>query len=163
MKEMQVLRIRILLIALVSILASATYAEEPVGPKLTPRLKELVGEEMRQISAAMGAIWTGMVQGDHQKVAEQGMLVHNSFIMKRSLTKTDKKDLMAAVPPAFLKLDGKFHGLAKKLAEAATVHDSELEAYYFGRMTETCVACHATYTGDRFPGFGARPVTDHHH
>ena len=163
MKGIQIFGVRLLLITQIFILASTVHAGEPVGPNLTPRLKELVNEEMRQISTAMGVIWTGMIQGDHQTVAEQGILIHNSFIMKRSLTKADKKDLMAAVPPAFLKLDGKFHGLAKKLAEAAIAHDSELEAYYFNRMTETCITCHTTYAENRFPGFGVRPLADHHH
>lgn len=163
MKSTQVWGVRFLLISQMFILASSAYAEEPVGPKLTPRLKELVGEEMRQISEAMGTILSGMVHGDHRTVAEQGIMVHNSFIMRRSLTKADKKDLMAAVPPAFLKLDGKFHELAKKLAEAAAAHDTELEAFYFGRMTETCIACHATYALDRFPGFGTQPIANHHH
>jgi hypothetical protein len=163
MKGIQIFGVRLLLITLMFILTSVAHADESVGPKLTPRLKELVGEEMRQISTAMGGIWTGIVQGDHQTVAEQGMMVHNSFIMKRSLTKVDKKNLMAVVPPAFLKLDKKFHGLAKKLAEAATAHDSELELFYFGRMTGTCVACHTTYSRDRFPGFGERSVVDHNH
>ena len=163
MKGMQIVGVRLLLIIQIFILASTAHAEDHVGPNLTPRLKELVCEEMRQISTAMGVIWTGMVQGDHKTVAEQGILVHNSFIMKRSLTKADKKDLMAAVPPAFLKLDGKFHKLAKKLADAATAHDSELERYYFNRMTETCITCHTAYATNRFPGFGVRQLDNNHH
>lgn len=163
MENNRIFGIRLFLIVQIFTLASVTYAEESIGPKLSPRLKELIGKEMRQVSTAMGTIWTGIAQGNHGIVAEQGMMIHDSFIMKHALTKADKKALVATLPPAFLKLDNEFHELAKKLSVAATAHDSELELFYFEQMTETCITCHKTYAGNRFPGFGARPLTDHHH
>lgn len=174
MKGLQILGVRPLLnvqmvivqmvIAQMFMVAGMVHAEESIGAKFTPRLRALVGQEMRQVSTAMGVIQVAMVQGKHEVVAEQGMRIHNSFIIKQSLTKQDKQDLMAVVPVGFLKLDRQFHGLAKKLAHAATAHDSELQLFYLYRMTATCVACHTTFAKDRFPTLGPRPdIIEHHH
>ncbi len=151
-----------LLILSLLLISSSARAEEAIGAKLTPRLKQLIGEEMRQVSTAMQTILMALVQGDHPTIAEQGERIHHSFIMKRSLTAADKKQLMATLPPAFIKLDRSFHGLAKKLATAAHAHDSELERFYFSRMTETCTICHGTYALDRFPGLAEPGMSGGH-
>lgn len=126
-------------------------AAEPVGPKLTPRLKELLTEEMQLIGSASAEIHQAIVVGDHATVADLGRKIHESFIIKQALTDQDKTDLMAAVPPEFIALDGAFHGAAAKLAEAAEAQDVAQELAVFAEMTETCVACHGTYASDRFP------------
>jgi hypothetical protein len=126
-------------------------AADPVGPKLTPRLKDLVTQEMRLIAGASAEVFQAIVTGDHATVAARAHQIHESFIIKQSLTDQDKADLKAAVPPEFLALDGEFHGASAKLAEAAQAQDVAQELELFAQMTQTCVACHAAYANDRFP------------
>jgi hypothetical protein len=131
-------------------------AAEPVGPKLTPRLKELLTSEMKQVSKATADLAIAIASGDHSTVADLGARVHDSFILKQSLTPKDKKDLMAAVPPEFVAMDRHFHGLAAKLSGAGKIGDSALQGFYFGRILEACVQCHSQYASDRFNGFAVK-------
>ncbi len=139
-------------------------AAEPVGPKLTPRLKELLATEMQQVSQATADLSVAIAAGERAHVKELGTKIRDSFILKQSLTDQDKQDLKGAVPAEFIALDRKFHGAAGKLAHAAEVGDDELVVFYYGRMVEACVTCHAHFAADRFSGFssaaeGARPLT----
>lgn len=133
----------------------------PVGPRLTPKLGELIIQEMQFVLQASSEIHAAIVTGDHETVAIQAMKVHDSFIMKRSLTEQDQQDLMNAVPPAFIALDAKLHETAAKLAHAAEQKDSELETVFFAKMTETCVTCHSAYATDRFPALSTSVAPQH--
>lgn len=145
--------------------AGTTHANETkaVGPKLTPKLRGLLVEEMKSVKHATAQILDALVVGDHALVADMGNRIHESFILKQKLTKQDEKDLVAAVPPEFLKMDSDFHVAAKKLAVAAEAKDYELQRFYFGRLVESCQACHSQYVTDRFPAFGSKqPAKDKH-
>lgn len=137
------------------ILFTSTIAADPVGLKLTPRLKDLLADEMQQVAAATSDLALAIAAGDHATVHRLAGAVRDSFILKQSLTEQDKKDLMSAVPPEFVALDRHFHGLAGKLANQAEKKNSELQNFYFSRMLETCTACHAQFAVDRFPGLTA--------
>jgi hypothetical protein len=128
----------------------------PVGPNLTPRLKELLADEMQQVAKATGDLALAIAAGDHASVSQLAAAVRDSFILKQSLTEQDKKDLMNAVPAEFVELDRHFHGLAGKLALQAEMKDSELQGYYFSRMLEACTSCHAQFATDRFPGLAGK-------
>lgn len=135
----------------------------PVGPRLTPKLKNLLDEEMRSIEQASRQITGALVTGDHETVARLAQNIVDSFILERNLTAQDRKDLERAVPTAFLELDGAFHGTATKLAEAARRKDPELQTYYFGRMLEMCQTCHSRHATDRFPAFAGKTPASHAH
>jgi len=138
-------------------------AAEPVAPRLTPKLQKLFAEEMSTMLRAGSAILSALVTGDHAAVAKNAQEIHDGFILDRNLTAQDRKDLAQAVPPDFLELDGAFHRMAAKLADAARQRDIDLENYYFGRMVETCRTCHSRYATDKFPGLGGEaPVTRSH-
>lgn len=150
-------------LAAIIALAPIGVAAEPVGPKLTDRLKELLADEMQQVAQATADISVAIAAGDHETVMTLGIKVRDSFILKQSLTDQDKKDLMGAVPPEFLAMDKRFHGLAGKMAHAAEAHDSELQAVYYAKMLETCVTCHSHFAADRFTGFAAESGGGHDH
>lgn len=135
-------------------IAARAETVSPVGPKLTPKLKDLIRQEMTQISDSMKEIGTAIATGDHETVADHAARISAGFILKRSLSEQDKKDLKSAVPPAFLQLDAAFHQTAEKLTEAARNRDPAREGALFSKMMENCVSCHSTYATDRFPGFG---------
>ncbi len=140
-----------------------TAKPQPVGPKLTPKLKKLLTEEMRAVNQASQRIVAALAAGDHAAVAKAAQQIHDSFILEKKLTDQDKHDLEAAVPPAFLELDGAFHLMAAKLAESAHHQDGDLETFYFGRMLEMCQTCHSRFASDRFPGFGGKTPATHAH
>jgi hypothetical protein len=136
---------------------------EPVAPKMTPKLQKLFAEEMSTMLRAGNAILSALVTGDHATVAKNAQEIHDGFILDKNLTSQDRKDLENAVPPAFLELDGAFHQMALKLADAARHRDMDLQNYYFGRMVETCQICHSRYATDKFPGFGGKAPATHSH
>jgi hypothetical protein len=137
--------------ALLLLVAGAALAE-PVGPNLTPKLQDLLRQEMASVLVASQDILGALATGDHAAVAERAQQIHDSFILRQSLTEQDKQDLMAAVPPEFVELDRSFHETAAALAVAARAKDVRQELITFARMTEACVACHGRFASDRFPG-----------
>lgn len=71
---------------------------EPVSPKLTPKLQDLLRKEMLSVNEASQEILAAMVTGDDERVATLAQQIHDSFILRQSMTPEDKADLMAAVP-----------------------------------------------------------------
>lgn len=127
---------------------------EPVWPKLTPKLQELLRKEMLSINDASQDILAALVAGDDARVAELAQQIHDSFILRQSMTEQDKADLKAAVPEGFIRMDRRFHEISAELARAARAADRSRQHEQFSRMIEACSACHAKYATDRFPGFG---------
>jgi len=132
-----------------------SLAADPVTPKLTDKLRGLLQEEMRSIQGAMTSIHSAIVMGRHQDIATKAQQVHDSFILQQSLTKQDRKDLMAAVPKGFVKLDKEFHKLAASLAKAGRDQNTEEQRKLFNKMTGNCIQCHGKYVSNRFPGVKA--------
>lgn len=83
--------------------------------------------------------------------------------MDRKLTPAQTKELEQALPDPFKKLDAEFHQRAQKLGEAAEAHDSELVAFHFSRLIESCTVCHSAYAKSRFPGFSSTAHQSHSH
>ena len=142
-------------IAVAMMVSTMAFSADPVGPKLTPRLKGLIVDEMQHIAKAMADLSTAIATGDHHATMSLSTAVRDSFILKKSLTDHDKKDLMSAVPPEFIALDRRFHFLAGKLVHAAEGKDSELQSIYYAKMLESCVMCHTQFASNRFPGLAA--------
>lgn len=136
---------------------------DPLGPKLTPRLKQMLSDEMLSVRQATKQILDGLIVGDHALVATQAQQIHDSFILDRALTEQDKKDLMNAAAPEFLVLDGAFHLTAQKLANAALQKDYELQRFYYSRLVDSCQACHSQYATDKFPAFSGAQPEGHSH
>lgn len=146
----------VLAIGLAAGLTAPVAIGEPllsVRAKLTPKLQMLLKTEMTHIAVSASKITRAIATGDHGVVGQEAMDVANGFILKRSLTDQDKKDLKRAAPTAFLQLDAAFHQTAGRLAQAAEKKDSELELFYFSKMLDYCVSCHTTYASDKFSGF----------
>ncbi len=143
--------------------AGAAGKPEPLAPHLTPRLQKMFAQEMTAVLRASQQIVAALAAGDHDGVAKNAREIHDSFILDKNLTAQDRRDLDAAVPEAFLELDGAFHQMAAKLAEAARHQDLDLQTHYFSRMLETCQTCHSRYATDKFPGFGGQAPATHAH
>lgn len=135
-----------------ALVAASAQAAEPVGPKLTPKLRDLLRQEMTEVLIASQDILGALATGDHATVAGQAQQIHDSFILQQSLTEQDRQDLMTAVPPEFVELDRAFHETSAELAAAARAEDVGQELSAFDQMTEACTACHGRFASDRFPG-----------
>lgn len=147
----------------VAINPAAAKDLDPLGPKLTPRLKQMLSDEMLSVRQATKQILDGLIVGDHSLVATQAQQIHDSFILDRALTEQDKKDLMKAASPEFLTLDGAFHLTAQKLANAALQKDYELQRFYYSRLVDSCQTCHSQYATDKFPAFSGAQPEGHSH
>lgn len=142
------------------VLAGSAIAAEPVGPKLTGKLRGLLVAEMVEVESAMRATYSAIIRGDHAAVAQKGQAIHDSFILEQSLTEQDHRDLKAAVPEEFLQMDERLHQLAASLAEAGEQENTQQQVELFNRMTESCVACHSHYVTDRFHGLQNQPLPE---
>jgi hypothetical protein len=130
---------------------ASVSAAEPVGPKLTPSLRNAFQQEMASIFLASQDIAGALAIGDHVTVAARAQQIHDSFILEQALTEQDREDLEAALPPAFVELDRGFHETSAALAAAARAEEVEQELDAFARMIKACVACHGRFAADRFP------------
>jgi plasmid stability protein len=126
---------------------------EPVWPKLTPKLQDLLQKEMLSVHEASREILTATIEGNDERVAELAQQIHDSFILRQSMTPEDKADLMAVAPDGFVKLDREFHEISAELAQAARDKDRARQHETYGHMIGACSACHAQYATDRFPNF----------
>jgi len=126
---------------------------EPVWPKLTPKVQNLLRREMLSINDASQKILVALVAGEDSRVAELAQQIHDSFILRQSMTPEDKADLMAAVPKDFVRMDQTLHEISAELAQAAQAGDRAQQHERFSQMIKACSACHAQYATDRFPKF----------
>lgn len=146
-------RLSLTLLVAIGCVAGPVQADEPVGPRLPPQIRGLLLQEMQSINEASREIFTALVSGDDARVASLAQQIHDSFIMRQSMTPADRQQLRAAVPEAFIEMDQGLHEAAHALAEAADGGDRPLQRQRFGRMLEACGGCHARFATDRFPGF----------
>jgi hypothetical protein len=79
--------------------------------------------------------------------------MHESYIMKKSLTQPQMMELKRKLPREFKQLDGAFHARAKQLGQAAASKGPELVAFHYSRLVEACAGCHSAFAKNRFPGF----------
>ena len=143
-------------VIVLSALPALAQQNEPIGPKLTPKLQGLLQQEMVSILDASHHIVDALVMGDNARVADQARAIEGSFIMEQSMTDQDRKDLMAVLPPAFIELDRLFHQTAANLATEAARNNRAQVHTSFNKMIETCGACHEKFATDRFPEFAGK-------
>lgn len=135
--------------------AVAQESESSLGPRLPPNVRALLIEEMNAILGASHTILEAIVRGQHEVVAEQATLIHDSFILEQQMTQADRMALEETAPPSFIEKDEAFHALSERLADAAARRDHPEERRVFAQMLDACAVCHAEHAGDRFPGVQA--------
>jgi len=144
-----------------------TYAAEPYTPpqgiELSPDLLNLLRAEMREIAGGVQGIAVSLATADWKSIQETSTKIRASYIMEKKLTPVQTKELGQALPDPFKKLDAEFHQRAERLGEAAAAHDSELVAFHYSRLIESCTVCHSAYAKSRFPGFSSPAYQGHSH
>ncbi len=119
--------------------------------KLPPKFKDLLKEEMVKIQDAMQRLVPLLATGNTE-AADLAKQIHNSFILKKSLSKEELQELISLLPKGFVKLDRAFHTKAKDLAAAVRKNDFITGGKIYGEMVSGCINCHSHYASQMFPG-----------
>jgi len=147
------------------------YAEHPAAHQktavaaelqLSPDLAKLFKAEMSALEEGMKTLIPAIISGDWNAVAATGEQLRDSYILQQELTAELAAELHRALPPAFLELDQSFHHSADKLVHAAKTGNPEVVAFYFYKLTDTCMACHSKYAPHRFPGLAGTDSQEEH-
>ena len=129
---------------------------------LSPELRKLFSEEMRQLQNGMTQILPLYVAGGWDEIANIASQMEDSYVLKQNLSAAQMDELHARLPPGFIELDQQFHYLAGMLEHAAKVEKAELVGFYFSTMNEACVNCHSRYATNRFPALAPEAKTHAH-
>ena len=155
-----------LLILVLTAVAPPGLAESAEGNGklgLSPELAALLKAEMVKLSGGIGVIALSLAKADWEVLEATSDKMHESYIMKKSLTPALAVELKQKLPHAFKRFDAAFHARALKLRSAAQARDFELSAFHFSKLVENCATCHTAYAAERFPGFHQSPQERHEH
>ena len=142
-----------------------TAAAEKTDPaaRLSLELRQLLIREMQLIDDGMGDLMSAISAGDWPRIEAIARKIQHSFILKQRLTEGQLHELHETLPDAFVRSDIEFHATAGKLADASHRKDAELATFYFSRLVERCVGCHASFAPERFPGLSDDEPAQHRH
>lgn len=129
---------------------------------LSAPLREALSQEMVALQNGMMQLVPALVAGHWDAAADIGQRMQQSYIMKQALSEAQLEELHRLLPEAFRQLDANFHYFAGMLSHAARDRKPELAAFYLGRMTETCIACHARFATGKFPALATEAQGDSH-
>lgn len=132
---------------------------------LSPSLRAALVAEMQALQGGMMSVIPALVAGRFEEVAATAERIRDSYIMKQSLEPAQLEELHTALPADFRAMDARFHEDAGMLAHVAEAKKPELVAFYYSRLLEACVACHAGYATAKFPELEIKdtPPESHRH
>jgi hypothetical protein len=91
--------------------------------------------------------------GRLSEVAETAQKMKEGYIMKEVLSKEQTEEFKRSLPKRYTEIDREFHEILGNLSDSAQGKDREHVNYYYYKLTENCVRCHAMYARKRFPDF----------
>ena len=149
------------------LLPSLSYSHEPGHDtsgieSLSPGLRELLQKEMQALQNGMQSIIPAYAAGEWHAVAEIALKMKNSYILQQSLSDAQVKELQTSLPDAFIKQDQQFHYLAEKLNHFSRNENPELVGFYYSKLVESCVSCHAQHATHRFPALAPESAAESH-
>ncbi len=119
--------------------------------------------EMLAVQDGMKSLIPAISSGNWQAIADTARVIHDSYIMKLRLSKSQVEELHRSLPVGFLELDHSFHHSAGMLAHAAEQKNADVVNFYFFKLNEACVSCHSKFAAHRFPGLARRGDHEEHH
>lgn len=143
------------------------HEHELAGPisaveSLSPRLRELLTQEMQALQQGMMSIIPAYVSGNWAEIERIAVTMKDSYILKQRLSDVQAAELNTSLPQSFLQLDERFHYLSGMLSHAAKNRKPELVGFYFSRLGESCVNCHSQFAIHKFPAFAAEKTPGRH-
>ena len=136
---------------LVGLVSVAVAAGEPVL-KLSPKMRAALVAEMAGLKTGVAGLSGSLATGDWPHAHKQALRIRDSYILKQQLTRAELAELEHSLPADFQDMDARLHRHAEALAHAAEQKDGELAGFYYGRMIEGCISCHARYATHSLPG-----------
>ena len=120
---------------------------------LSEGIRVLLKKEMQAVELGMKDIISANLAGDTKAISTIAMKIKESFILKQSLTKSQKHELHTKLPSDFIRQDKDFHYMAGMLAHAADMKKPELVNFYYSKLFEACSSCHKVHAQHRFSNF----------
>lgn len=147
-------RIVVLLCLVTSLFATDSNNTQITGvDSLSSGLRALLSQEMLSIEKGMKDIFSNIISGNYEDIVTKATEIQDSFILLKSLTPSQRKELQTKLPKSFITLDRSFHETAGELANAAEFEDKNAVNIHFSTMTKTCVQCHSQFATSRFSTF----------
>jgi hypothetical protein len=149
---------------LMLMLAGAVWAAGEPVLTLSPKLRAALVAEMAGLKEGTAELAAALATGDWARTSQRALKMRDSYILKQKLTRAELAELEHVLPRDFGEMDARFHQHAEALAHAAERRDTELSGFYFSRMLDGCMSCHARYAAHALPGFAApAPAPAHAH
>lgn len=125
--------------------AGVSRSEVPENPPALPELaRQLVRRRMERHGRDSPTLWTAVTLLQRDVVAELATSIANEpRLVRPTFGHTD--ELNTQLPERFFVLQDVVRDRAKALAQAARSGSDEELAQAFGRLAETCVACHSAF------------------
>ncbi|HEY0713233.1 MAG TPA: hypothetical protein VGF45_11210 [Polyangia bacterium] len=113
------------------------------GPAL-----ELLRSRMANHASDMGTLMSAIMILRYPEIEARANAIANETTFARPITQ-DATELNAALPENFFVYQRELRVLAASLANAASRMDALQVADAYGKVSETCVRCHASYRAGR--------------
>ncbi len=130
---------------------------------LSPELRQLLVKEIQLIDNGMGELLSAISAGNWKTIESIAGKIQHSFILKPQLTDQQLHELHEKLPDEFVRMDVQFHETAGKLAAITHQRDAVLATFYYSRLVDGCVRCHASFAPQRFPGLAGHQSGTHQH
>jgi hypothetical protein len=131
-------------------LAQAVGAPPRLRPpeQLSPTARELLKVRMASHARDMGELTSAIMLLRYPEIRDGALRVAGDASLSRPLT-ADATELNAALPEKFFLYQDALRLEGKTLAEAAERQQPFDVADSYGRLSQVCVRCHATYRAGR--------------
>ena len=117
---------------------------QPLSGTARAVLKTRMGFHARD----MGDLVSAIMILDYERIHDRAAAISSDASLARPLT-GDATELASALPESFFSYQDELRSRAVTLASAATGHSAFHVADAYGRLSETCVRCHATFRQGR--------------
>jgi cytochrome c556 len=127
-------------------LAQAIAAPDRTGPAepLAPTARAMLKERMAAHARDMGELVSAIMLLEYDGIAARADKIAGDVSLSRPTTK-DATELNASIPEMFFVRQDDLKAAARNLADAARARNPYRVAEAYGRVSETCVRCHADF------------------
>lgn len=112
--------------------------------QLSPAARDLLRSRMALHAADMSNLVSAIMILEYRPIAERAASIASDANLARPLS-DDATDLASAIPESFFMYQDQLRLQARALSQAAEVQSAVRVADAYGRLSETCVRCHAVY------------------
>lgn len=124
--------------------AVATPTGPPPLDPLPVAVQGILRQRMTLHARDMNALVGAIMIVDYPNIAERADQIADDVSLSRPLS-DDATELNSLVPEKFFEYQDQLRAEARKLAEAARARNPREVASRYGRLSESCVRCHAQY------------------